>query len=538
MILATFVIVANGLISAPQRQFTGLGPHTRKVTTISPSAQKFFNQGLNFLYGFNHDEAKRSFKAATQFDANCAMAWWGIAMANGPHINNPSVSPENAKSAVTALKKATALIGRASAVEQALIRAASKRFKIPQPEDRSALDRAYAVAMAGVWKKYPKDADVGALYAEAEMDLLPWKLWSHDGKPSKGTMNIVGTLQTVMEMSPKHPLALHLYIHAVEASPNPQWASKAANTLRTLMPGLGHMVHMPSHIDVRTGLWSEAIRANERAITADSNYLARSQPPGFYRLYMAHNHHMLGFAASMVGQSESAIQAMDALVSEMPPEWLIENGMFADGFMVMPLEARVRFGWWEDVLAYEDFSEAFPISRALRRAARGVAFAATGRPAEARKELANFNMLKKKPHKDAFFGNNLAVDIFAVAYRHLLGEILLAEGKINNAIQELRLGATAEDKLGYDEPPDWFIPVRHTLGAVLLRAGKAVEAERVYREDLKRFPDNGWSLYGLSKAMAARGKTADATRIKAKFDVVWKNADIKIEASCLCVKSR
>jgi tetratricopeptide (TPR) repeat protein len=343
--LSLALMAAAGAAAAPPAQevplYEGLGPHTRQVSTSSQQAQTYFNQGLSFLFAFNHDEAIRSFARAAEIDPGCAMAWWGIAAANGPHINNPVVPPERSKAAMEALKKARAAAGGASEVEKALIQAQSKRYADPPPDDRASLDKAYADAMRDVWKRFPRDVDAGAMFAESLMDLRPWDLWTVEGEPQPETPEILATLEDLMAKDPQHPLAMHLYIHAVEASPHPERADAAADGLRDLEPGLGHMVHMPSHIDVRRGRWEQAITANRKAIEADRVYRERSPRQNFYRVYMAHNHHMLGFAAMMIGRSADAIAIMDKMVAGIPADWAKESGI-ADGFMAMPIEVRVR----------------------------------------------------------------------------------------------------------------------------------------------------------------------------------------------------
>jgi tetratricopeptide (TPR) repeat protein len=472
--------------------FSGLGKHSRRVTTTSPDAQRYFDQGLAFVYGFNHDEAIRSFSQAAEIDPQCAMAHWGVALANGPHINNPVVDEAHAKAAWDALTRAREFVRQATPAERALIDALGARYAMPQPADRKPLDQAYADAMKQVRQAYPDDADVAALSAEALMDLRPWDLWKTDGTAQPGTNEIVSTLEQVLVKNPYHPLANHLYIHAVEASPLPEKADPAANRLRDLQPGLGHMVHMPSHIDVRRGRWEAAAIANEKAIAADTKYKEAVSAQSFYRLYMAHNRHMLAFSAMMQGQSEKALSAVQAMIAEMPPEWIKESAAIADGFMAMPLEVMMRFGKWDDILAAPEPPESLPISRAMRLYARGVANAALGKKADARAEQTAFLEAKGKVPPEAFFGNNSAADILGVAEQLLAGEILYREGKVDRGIALLKDGVKREDALRYDEPPDWIQPVRHALGAMLVKANRPVEAAAVYREDLKRLPENGW----------------------------------------------
>jgi tetratricopeptide (TPR) repeat protein len=513
----------------------GTGPHTRPVVIAEGKARQFFNQGLNFMYAFNHGEAKRSFRAAANYDPTSAMAWWGLAMANGPHINNMAVDPAEEKEAVESLQSAMKHIGKARPADQALIRATLVRFKHPQPKDRGPLNAAFANAMRKVWKQYPNDDDIGALFAESMMDLRPWDLWQPGGIPQPGTREVVATLERVIKLNKDNPLGLHLYIHAVEASLQPEKAKWAADRLRQLQPGLGHNVHMPSHIDVRVGDWEKAIVANEKAIEADRIYRAKRPNQFIYRIYMAHNGHMLALAAMMLGQGEKATKAIDEMCAAMPEDFKKTAAPFVDGFFAMPFEVRKRFGKWDDVLALPDLPEYFPLSRALRHEARSVAYAAKGMPKEARFEQAQFYAAKSKVPQAGTFGNNRAHDILRVAQGLMNGEILVAEGKIDRAVAELRMAIRHEDKLRYSEPPDWIQPVRHTLGAVLSKYGRHAEAVRVYREDLQRLPNNGWSTFGLSSSLRALGKTSEADILLAKFNKLWANADTPITSSCLCV---
>jgi tetratricopeptide (TPR) repeat protein len=514
--------------------FEGLGDFGRKVTTSSPEAQRYFNQGLCFLYAFNHDEAIRSFQCAAELDPLCPMAWWGIAYANGPHINNPLVPPERAAAAWEALTKARETASHGNAVEQALIGALGTRYANPQPEDRRPLDELYAAVMRQIWKAQPDDPDVGALFAEAMMDLRPWDLWTRDGQPQPGTLEIVETLEVVLAKNLHHPLGLHLYIHAVEASPHPERALAVADRLRNLQPGLGHLVHMPSHIDVRTGRWKQAVQANAKAIVADRRYRERSPEQDFYRIYMAHNQHMLAYAAMMRGQSQLAISAINDMARGIPADWLKDNAAIADGFTAMPLEVLVRFGRWEDVLAAPEPPDYLPLARAMRLCARGIAFAATGKIDSAKREQAAFQQAKDALPEDAIFGNNKASDLLAVAALLLDGEILARAGQMDAGIAKLRESVAHEDQLRYSEPPDWIQPVRHALGATLLAAGRPEEAEAVYREDLARQPGNGWSLYGLARSLHLQNKHDEAKIVDAQFQQVWAEADVRITSSCYC----
>jgi len=514
--------------------FQGLGTHTRKVTTPSTDAQTYFDQGLNFMFAFNHDEAIRAFRQATILDPTCAMAWWGVAIANGPHINNPVVDPDHAAAAWEALSRALAVSAKASDSERDLIESLATRYANPQPADRVALDHAYAEAMRGVWQKHPQDADIGALFAEALMDLRPWDLWTPDGQPQPGTDEVLKTLEAVVALDPNHPLALHLTIHAVEMSPAPEKGDFAADRLRDLTPGLGHLLHMPSHIDVRRGRWAQAMAANEKAMEADRRYNAQVPRQGFYRLYMSHNHHMYAYAAMMVGQSAAALKSIDEMVARMPDDWKQEYAAIADGFTAMPLEVRMRFGKWDEILAAPEPPESLPIARAMRLYARGVALAAKGQTREARAEQTAFETARAAVSAEAIFGNNTGAGILQVAADLLEGEITYREGKVEAGLKALRKAAADEDALRYDEPPDWILPIRHALGAALLQAGKSAEAETVFRQDLKRLPDNGWSLFGLGRALRLQGKNDEAADIEARFKDVWAGADVELKSSCFC----
>jgi tetratricopeptide (TPR) repeat protein len=530
--------VADSPAKPAEPRFQGLGKHTRRITTSSPEAQQYFDQGLAFLYAFNHDEAIRSFEAAAAADPNCAMAFWGIAIANGPHINNPAVDEDHAKTAWKALRQARALSSKASGVEQALIEALGKRYADPQPEDRKPLDTGYAEAMRKVRQAHPDDADVGALTAEAIMDLRPWDQWTPEGKSQPGTDDVLQILDAVLAKSPQHPLALHLLIHAVEASPHPEKAAAAADRLRDLEPGLGHLVHMPSHIDVRRGRWQEAVIANEKAIAADKAYRTIVPNQGFYRLYMAHNHHMLAFAAMMQGESLKTTHAIQELLASVPAEFIEQNAAMVDGFFAMPYELHMRFGRWDEMLAEPKPRKAFPITTALWCYARGVAFAAKNQVASAKSEQEAFVVAKKAVPKEAVFGKNNAADLLGIADMVLRGEILYREGRTDDALIALREAVRREDHLHYMEPPDWIQPVRHALGAALMESKHYAEAESVYRDDLKHYPENGWSLYGLSRSLRMQGKKDAALAASTHFDKVWQHADIKLSSSCFCLQGK
>jgi tetratricopeptide (TPR) repeat protein len=525
----------GGAVSRKEPFFEGLGPYNRSVTTSSEECQRYFNQGLNFLFAFNHDAAQRSFQQAAEIDPNCAMAWWGVAFSQGPHINRPLVDAEQARIAWEALGKARAESAQASPLERAWIEALAKRCAPVPPENREPLDRAYADAMRALWKANPKDPEIGLFFAESLMNLHPWDLYSLDGQPREGTDEIVSVIEAMLALDPNHPLANHLYIHAVEASAHPERAAAAADRLRNLQPGLSHNVHMPSHIDVRLGRWKSSEESNRRAIQADRRFLAVRSKPGFYGFYIAHNYHMLAYSAMMQGKGKVAVDAIDEMAAVVPREWAIANAAITDGYMVMPLEVRMRFGRWDEILQAPEPDAAFPLARALRHYARAVAYAAQDQTEEARAEQAKFQEARSQVPEERTFGNNKAVDLLEIAANLVEGEILYREGKVDAAFAALREAVRRQDLLRYSEPPDWIQPVRHALGAALLHAGRTQEAEQVYRDDLKRLPENGWSLFGLYRSLELQGKTDEAEKVKARWNEVWKDADITLSSSCLCL---
>lgn len=515
--------------------FTNLGDHHRKITTTSRLAQRYFDQGLTWAYCFNHDEAIRAFTQAIRVDPGCAMAWWGIALCHGPHINNPVMSTERSMAANTAIARARAEMGDATAAEQALIVALSARYADPIPDDRRHLDEAYAESMRAIREQFPEDLDIACLTAEAMMDLRPWDLWTQDGQPQPGTLEIVSTLENILARNPDHPGANHLYIHAVEASPHPDRADAAADRLRDLIPGSGHMVHMPAHIDVRTGRWQMASDQNEAAIRVDERYRELSPQQEFYRLYMLHNHHFLAYACMMEGRSRDAIRAAAEMVATIPPDFLAANGTMADPYTPIGTEVLVRFGLWDEVLATPRPPANLPITTALWHQARATALAAKGRIPDARAEQVSFRTAVEAVPEGAYMAINPAADVLRIADLVLEGEIAFREGDVDSAISNLKEAIPLEDRLRYMEPPDWVQPTRHSLGAILSAVGRYAEAETVYAEDLRRWPENGWSLFGMARALEAQGRTSEAAEYDSRFRRAWSRADTEIHASCLCV---
>lgn len=513
-----------------------LGRHQRPVSTRVAAAQKAFDQGLVWSFAFNHGDAERAFREAARLDPGLAMAHWGIALVNGPHINNTTVDEAHAQVAWQALTAARARLKGASAVEKALVEALGARYAWPQPADRRPLDEAYARAMAGVFARFPQDADVATLYAEALMDVRPWDQWTRDGQPQPGTREVLEALETARRLAPDHPGALHLTIHALEASPRPEQARESADRLRALVPDAGHLVHMPSHVDVRLGRWSEAATANEKAMVADQRYLARRLEPGFWGIYMAHNAHFLAYTAMMEGRREVALARTREVVGLFPPEFVKENALFADAYMTVHLEALKRFGEWQQILDSQPVVEGLPVSGAYQHFARGVALAALGRADEARAEAALFRKALPAVPAEAYWGSNTAAAVLAVGLPYLDGEIAWREGRREEALRLLAQAVELEDALKYDEPPPWTVPSRHSLAAVQLAAERPAEAEQTYRDDLRRYPENGWSLGGLARALEAQGRGAEAAEARARQARAWARADTKPETSCLCVK--
>lgn len=512
---------------APRLQ--NLGSHTFPVTTFSRDAQLFMNQGLNLTYGFNHAEAGRSFREAARLDPNLAMAYWGQALVLGPNIN-ATMDAANEAPAYELVQKAVSLKSKASAREQAYIDALAKRYT-GKAEDRAAADKAFAEAMREVAKAFPEDLDAQAIYAESVMDLRPWGYWMRDGEPYEGTKEIVSIVESVIERNPNHPLALHLYIHLMEPTETPEKAEAASDRLLNLMPGAGHMVHMPSHIYQRIGRYEDAAKSNELAALADEDYITQCNAQGLYPMgYYPHNVHFLWFAATMDGRGQLAIDNARKVATKAPDEALKALPLLA-GFRVVPYYALTRFGRWDEML-----KEPAPPDNLYMKGtwhyARGLAFLGKGKLAEAEKELAEVKRIAKDPALNFnLFSPNTTVAIFTIAPEVLGGEIEATKKNYDAAISHLEKAVRLEDSLVYTEPSEWHYPPRQALGAVLLAAGRAREAETIYWEDLRRNRENGWSLYGLTKALEAQGKTEQAALIQARFEKAWSRADVKLTSS-------
>jgi len=515
--------------------FDGLGTFHRKISTSSAEAQKYFDQGMRLMWGFNHDESSRSFARAAQLDPECAICLWGVALTVGPNYNMPMMAEARAKVAFDSLQRALELLDKASPPEQALIKALKARYPSPAALDPSNLDpvlRAYANELRTVAQRFPRDSDIQTMYAESMMNVNAWKLWSRDGEPAPGTLTIVATLESVLARDPSHPGANHYYLHAVEASAHPEKALAAAGRLTDAAPAAGHLVHMPAHIMQRVGRYEEAAEANRKASAADSAYLSRSRPLDYYPMYVAHNYQFLGYSTAMEGRKAETLEAMKQMRAVFP-----EAAMLAmpglDWFGVEPLAAMVRFGMWDEILAEPPPNPALKALTGGYLFARVVALAAKNQVAEAHQTLAELDRLRAALPADAAAGYNTAQDVLALASNVARSRIQAAENDHEGAIKTLTEAVGQEDKLNYNEPADWFFPTRHLLGAELLKVGRSAQAEAVYREDLRRNPENGWSLFGLAQALRATGKSGEAAPVDARFAKAWQRADVSLTASAL-----
>ncbi len=508
---------------APRLQ--NLGKHTFPVTTKSKEAQLFMNQGLNLSYAFNHAESARAFKEAARLDPDLAMAYWGQALVLGPNIN-AAMDPNSEPVALELVNKAVALKAKASPREQAYIEALAQRYS-GKADERAARDRAYADAMRKVHQRFPDDLDAAALYAESMMDLRPWGYWSRDGQPYEGTTEVVSVIEKVIERNPLHPGALHLYIHLIESTDKVDKAEGAADRLLTLMPAAGHMVHMPSHIYQRVGRYADAARSNELAILADEDYITQCRAQGLYPMgYYPHNIHFLWFAASADGRSKLAIESARKSAMKVDEATLKQVPLLAI-FRIVPYFALTRFGKWDEMLREPAPPGFSPYSTGIYHYARGISFVAKGQPDEAEKELAKVKEALKDPILDQpLFSPNTGRAVLSIAPEVLAAEIAASRKNYDVAVAHLERAVRLEDALVYTEPSEWHYPPRQALGALLLDAGRASEAETVYWEDLKRNRNNGWSLFGLAQALRAQGKADEAARVEARFKKSWERADV------------
>lgn len=514
--------------------FNNLGTLHFPITTDSDLAQKYFDQGIILAYGFNHEEAFRSFEESARLDSNCAMAYWGMAYVLGPNINLP-MDAGVVHTAYEAIQKAISLLDDESKKEKDFVMSLSERYSAEAMEDRTPLDQAYSDAMRNLMNKYPDDLNAATMFAESIMDLHPWDYWLKDGTAQPWTPELLSVLESVIEKNPEHHGANHLYIHAVEASKNPHRGLASADKLRFLAPGAGHLVHMPAHIYIRTGKYHEGTLANIRAVKSDEAYINQCNQQGFYPLsYYPHNYHFLWATATLEGDSKTAIDAA-LKTSQKPPDSLMSVCGYEtlQHFAAIPLYAYVTFGKWNDILKYEKPKQDRPYIVAVWHYARAMAFIATNNLAEAENEIISLDSFRNNEAIDnlLIWGFNSAGLLVDIASETAKGELEAKKKNYSEAIAHLKKAVDYEYTLMYDEPPTWFYPCRQNLGAVLIEAGKYAEAEKVYRENLAEIPDNGWGLFGLHHALLKQGKTEEAAEVKNRFIEAWKHADIMLASS-------
>ncbi len=516
--------------SKPATLMTGVGTLHHPVSTSNPEAQKFFDQGLCLIYDFNHDEAARSFQRSVELDPKLAMAYWGIAEAVGPNYNDPA-SEERFKQAHEAIQKAVQLSANASPSEQAYIQAMAKRFPADPKADLKKAAEDYHEAMREVSKKYPDDLDAATLFAESGMNLHPWGLWHVDGSPEAGTEEIVLTLESVIRRDPDHLGAIHYYIHATEASPNPERALAYANKLAAMAPNAGHIVHMPSHVYIRTGDYEAGVKTNQEAAAVDRAYIKSTGAQGIYpMMYYSHNLHFIAMCASMNGNYAEAKKNADLLVANVGPH--VKEMPPLEGFMTIPMAVDIRFHKWNEILAMPQPDPEIKITTGFWHFARGMALAGTGKLAEAEAEYKIVSEAEQNTPPEVIFAapiNNKAKDILKISEDVLGAKIAMARKDYTQAISLLTAAVAIQDTLKYGEPPDWFFPVRESLGAALLINGDAAAAEKVFRADLDRNPRNPRSLYGLQQALKAQNKNYDAGFVEAQFRDSWKGGEVKVE---------
>jgi tetratricopeptide (TPR) repeat protein len=510
--------------------FKGLGAHHHPISTHNSNAQMFFDQGVNLLFGFNHAEAIRSFREAARLDPDCAICWWGVAVALGPNINLPMPADAVAP-AWQALGRARALEDRASPEERDWIEALAARY-LPKA-DRKVLDEAYAQAMGRLWRAHPDDLDAGVFYAEAMMDTQPWDYWQLDGVTPKGhATEIVSTLEDIVRRAPEHPGALHLYIHAVEATTTPERAEAAADRLETLMPGAGHIVHMPSHIYYRVGRYADAVRVNALAATVDEDYIAACKAQGYYPAgYYGHNIHFLWTSSEMQGRYQAALDASRRLVKAVDAYELAKTLPSAELYGFTPVATLLRFGQWNAVLAEPPPPDTLILDKTVWLYARGFAHANKGDLAAARADRERLGALVSADYSRYDPSNIPARQMFDMSLALLDGEIARTSGDLDLAVKDFGNAAAIEARLGYTEPPYWHQPVSHLLGAALIQAHHPAEAEAVYRESLKTYRADGWALYGLAQALDAQGRHAEATAARQDFKKAWMFADVTLTSS-------
>jgi tetratricopeptide (TPR) repeat protein len=528
---AESLVAADSPAGAETPLYANLGSYHMAVTTTSPVAQQYFDQGLRLTYGFNHDEAIKSFREAVRFDSTCAMCWWGIANALGPNINLP-MDTAAVKPAWEAIQQALRLAPKATPRERAYIEAQSKRYPATPVADRSPLDTAYARAMGALVTRYPADDDAATLFAESLMDLRPWHYWTNAGRPmAPSTFEQVQVLERVVMRNPDHPGACHFYIHAVEASNEADKALPCAKRLQTLVPAAGHLVHMPTHIYMRLGMWDLAVEHNRHAVLADERFIEERHPTGVYPMgYYPHNYDVMAAALAMLGRGSEAIAAARKIAGIAPYEAALTVPPL-EAYAIAPFYALARFGRWDDILAAKAPPAGLQYAPGVWHYARGLAFSAKGDYAGAAAERDSVAAVEKALAPDFPAGLNSAKAVLAIAEKHLTADIAARQGKRAEAIADLRKGITLEDELTYNEPADWYLPLRQPLGALLLEDGRAKEAEREFRADLTRHPHNGWSLRGLERSLRAQKRTREADAVAAELKQVWAKADVTIASN-------
>jgi tetratricopeptide (TPR) repeat protein len=511
---------------APVALASGLGDINHPVSTTNSEAQKFFNQGLAYIYAFNHAEAINSFKHATELDPQLAMGYWGMALALGSNYNVPADGPALV-TAYSNLQKAIELAPKASAQDQAYIAALAKRYSSDLQADQHKLGIEYKNAMRDLSKRYPNDLDAATLYAESMMNLRPWHLWTLDGKPEEDTLEIVAVLESVLRRNPNHSGANHYYIHAVEASTNADRALPSAERLGKIAPGAGHLVHMPSHIYIRTGDYRKAAQANVDAIAVDREYMAKAGGDGLYpMIYYHHNIHFLAAASAYKGRYADSIKAARELEASVQPH--VKAMPMLEMFYPYPLVSLTRFGKWDEILKEPKPDEALKITTGFWHFARGSAYVAMNQTSEAEAELQALQALKKALPAEARMFNNAASDILNIADLVLAGKIAVARGDKQGGIALLNKAAAAEDATYYAEPADWDLPVREVLGGVLLSSGDNAAAEKAFREELRRHRNNGRAFFGLAESLKRQGKRSEAQKVARQFEAAWKDADTKL----------
>jgi tetratricopeptide (TPR) repeat protein len=515
--------------------FKGLDVIKYPITSKSIEAQKYFNQGLALSYGFNHAEAARSFYYATKLDPECAMCYWGFAYVLGPNYN-AGMEPDNYERAYLAIQKATKLLEKASEKEKALINALAKRYTVKPVENRSNLDIAYSVAMKKVSEKFSDDVDINALYAESIMDLHPWDLYEKDGTPKRWTAEIIYLLEKILEKNPKHIGANHFYIHAVEASNTPERGNNSAKIFDDgLIPGAGHLVHMPSHIYIRTGEYHKGTISNINAVKVDSNYVTMCHAQGVYPLaYYPHNYHFMAGTATLEGNSKWAMMGANQVSKHVHPKIMTEPGWGTlQHYYVIPYYVAVKFGKWDDILKMKLVSDTLKYPVAVSHYAKGMAYLGKNDLKKAKQELLMLEEIAKdkKLEQVTIWEINSVYTLLQIAKKVLQAEIMAREKTFNPSIALLKEAVVIEDSLNYDEPPDWFFSVRHHLGAVQIEAGKYQDAIKTYEADLKRLPKNGWAHHGLKLAYEKMNHKKKVKELEKLIEKSWATADVKITTS-------